>query len=91
MAEGIAYDFNNLLQALYGNVQLLLSRKMDEGPDVKPLREMERITKRAADIVRHLLTFSRKMKPSRQQLRGHQRGRAATHMEQLLHRGPFPG
>jgi PAS domain S-box-containing protein len=66
LAEGIAYDFNNLLQALYGNVQLLLSRKMDEGPDVKPLREMERITKRAADIVRHLLTFSRKMKPSRQ-------------------------
>jgi PAS domain S-box-containing protein len=66
LAEGIAHDFNNLLQALYGNVQLLLSRKMDEGPDVKPLREMERITKRAADIVRHLLTFSRKMKPSRQ-------------------------
>jgi PAS domain S-box-containing protein len=67
MAEGIAYDFNNLLQALYGNVQLLLSRKMDEGPDIKPLREMERITKRAADNVRHLLTCSRKMK-DRQQL-----------------------
>jgi PAS domain S-box-containing protein len=63
LAEGIAHDFNNLLQALYGQIQLLLGRKMDEGPDVKPLREMERITKRAADIVCHLLTFSRKMKP----------------------------
>jgi nitrogen-specific signal transduction histidine kinase/ActR/RegA family two-component response regulator len=63
LADGVAQDLSTLVQAMHGNVQLLLSRKMDEGPDVRPLRELERITKRVAEIVQHLLTFSRKTRP----------------------------
>jgi len=60
LAGGIAHDFNNLLQAIWGNLQLLLMKKKEDDPDHKYLAEIEHATARAADLVRHLLTFSRK-------------------------------
>jgi len=60
LAGGIAHDFNNLLQAISGNVQLLLFKKKNDDPDVRYLMEIDRTAGRAVDLVRHLLTFSRK-------------------------------
>lgn len=62
LAGGIAHDFNNLLQAISGYVQLLLLRKTSDDPDFKYLAEVDKASLRASDLIRRLLTFSRKMK-----------------------------
>jgi PAS domain S-box-containing protein len=62
LAGGIAHDFNNLLQAISGYVQLLLHRRGQDDPDHKYLTEMDRASLRASDLIRRLLTFSRKMR-----------------------------
>lgn len=62
LAGGIAHDFNNLLHAISGYVQLLLLRKEEDDPDRKYLTEMDKASQRASDLIRRLLTFSRKMK-----------------------------
>ncbi len=60
LASGIAHDFNNILQALSGHTQLLLV----EG-DLKPVQQsrinrIDQTIQRAAEVVRRLLTSSRK-------------------------------
>jgi PAS domain S-box-containing protein len=62
LASGIAHDFNNILQAVSGYTQLLLMhQKLD--PALKDyLTEIDNSAQRAAELVRGLLTFSRKMK-----------------------------
>jgi PAS domain S-box-containing protein len=62
LAGGIAHDFNNLLHAISGYLQLLLLHKEEDHPDRKYLIEMDRASQRASDLIRRLLTFSRKMK-----------------------------
>jgi PAS domain S-box-containing protein len=62
LAGGIAHDFNNLLHAISGYVQLLLLRKERDDPDHRYLTEMDKASQRASDLIRRLLTFSRKMK-----------------------------
>ncbi len=61
LAGGVAHDFNNLLQAMSGYAQLLLLKKNPGDADYKYLSEINRTTDRASDLVRRLLTFSRKM------------------------------
>ena len=61
LSGGIAHDFNNLLQAISGFVQLMFMNKDQADPDYKYLVEIDRATNRASDIVRRLLSFSRKM------------------------------
>lgn len=61
LSGGIAHDFNNLLQAISGFVQLMFMNKDQADPDYKYLIEIDRATNRASDIVRRLLSFSRKM------------------------------
>jgi PAS domain S-box-containing protein len=61
LAGGIAHDFNNLLHAISGYVQLLLLDKEEEDPDHKYLAEIDKTSQRASDLIRRLLTFSRKM------------------------------
>ncbi len=68
LTGGIAHDFNNLLQAMSGYVQLLLLKKDPSDPDYKYLAEVDRTAERARDLVRRLLTFSRKMEVRPQQL-----------------------
>jgi PAS domain S-box-containing protein len=60
LASGIAHDFNNLLTVISGHVGILLSERT--GPDKAPdsLKEIAEATKRASDLTRQLMTFSRK-------------------------------
>jgi two-component system, cell cycle sensor histidine kinase and response regulator CckA len=59
LAAGVAHDFNNLLQAVRGNVELL-RMQTQMPPDLLPhLHQIEQAAKRAAEITRQLLSFSR--------------------------------
>lgn len=65
MAGGIAHDFNNILSAILGNVELA---KQDTAPDAAALvslREIDKAGRRARDLVRQILTFSRNEPPKR--------------------------
>lgn len=62
LAGGVAHDFNNLLQAILGYTELLLSGMDEKVPQYGDLKEIERAAKRAADLTRQLLTFSRKQR-----------------------------
>ena len=63
LAGGIAHDFNNLLQAISGHVQLLLLKKAPRDEDVRYLEVIDNSVLRASELVRQLLTFSRKTEP----------------------------
>lgn len=60
LSSGIAHDFNNLLQAISGNVQLLLLQKSTSDPEYNNLVAVEQAATRAGDLIRQLLTFSRR-------------------------------
>jgi two-component system cell cycle sensor histidine kinase/response regulator CckA len=65
MAGGIAHDFNNILSAILGNVDLA---KQDVGEDsaaLPSLLEIDKAGRRARDLVRQILTFSRNEAPTR--------------------------
>ncbi len=64
LASGIAHDFNNILQAISGYVQLILSKGSHDKSTERYLTEVNRAVERAAELVRGLLTFSRKMVPN---------------------------
>ena len=61
LAGGISHDFNNILQAILGYCQMLLLDKSDKDPDLLKLQEIEDAAKRAKELVKQLLTFSRKV------------------------------
>ena len=65
MAGGIAHDFNNILSAILGNVVLAQQDCGPESPALISLREIEHAGKRARDLVRQILTFSRNEAPKR--------------------------
>jgi signal transduction histidine kinase/CheY-like chemotaxis protein len=60
LAGGVAHDFNNMLQAILGNVSLAL----DEVPEGSPIRdyleEIQTSGQRSADLTRQLLAFARR-------------------------------
>jgi CheY-like chemotaxis protein len=65
MAGGIAHDFNNIISAILGNAELA---RQDAGPDspaLISLTEIDRAGRRARDLVRQILTFSRNESPER--------------------------
>lgn len=64
LAGGIAHDFNNMLQGMSSHVQLMLLRS-DAGPMRESLGKVEQIIARASDLVRRLLTFSRRAEAKR--------------------------
>jgi len=59
MAGGIAHDFNNILSAILGNVELAKQDAGDASPAMTSLLEIEKAGRRARDLVRQILTFSR--------------------------------
>ncbi len=61
LAGGIAHDFNNLLQAVLGYSEFMLQRKKEGEPDYVDLQRIYQAGKRGADLVKSLLTFSRKV------------------------------
>ncbi len=65
MAGGIAHDFNNILSAILGNVDLAKQDVASESGALTSLREIEKAGRRARDLVRQILTFSRNEQPKR--------------------------
>ena len=62
LAGGMAHDFNNILQAISGLTELILIRKTEEDPEYLNLTRILTQTRRASELIRQLLTFSRKEK-----------------------------
>jgi len=60
LAGGVAHDFNNLLTAIKGYVELALLDVAAADPLRELLSEIHHSTDSAANLVRQLLTFSRK-------------------------------
>ncbi len=65
MAGGIAHDFNNILSAILGNVSLATQDLEDGAPALTSLQEIDKAGRRARDLVRQILTFSRNEPPKR--------------------------
>lgn len=65
MAGGIAHDFNNIISAILGNVALARLDVPHEGPVQTSLNEIDHAGRRARDLVRQILTFSRNEPPHR--------------------------
>ncbi len=61
LAGGIAHDFNNLLQAISGYTEILLMSKDRGDPDYDKLVNIQASARRASELVRQILTFSRKV------------------------------
>jgi signal transduction histidine kinase/CheY-like chemotaxis protein len=64
LAGGVAHDFNNILTAIFGNVELAISELEtflpDESRSLEGLRQIEQSAERAAALTRQLLAFSRR-------------------------------
>ncbi len=60
MAGGVAHDFNNILTALRGHVELLLSELPEKGRARADAVEIAHAADRAAAVTRQLLQFSRR-------------------------------
>ncbi len=72
MAGGIAHDFNNILHAILGNVELAKADAQAPGGSsgsgatvLESLHEIEKAGRRARDLVRQILAFSRNEAPER--------------------------
>jgi two-component system, cell cycle sensor histidine kinase and response regulator CckA len=66
MAGGIAHDFNNILGTILGNVELARQDADINSPAQVSLLEIEKAGRRARDLVRQILLFSRKELPHRE-------------------------
>ncbi len=62
LAGGIAHDFNNILLAILGNADLALSDLSPVSPAQVYLSEIEKASRRAADLCRQMLAYSGKGK-----------------------------
>ncbi len=60
LAGGIAHDFNNLLMAILGNADLALSEMPQESPGRREIREIEKASRRAAELCKQMLAYSGK-------------------------------
>jgi len=60
LAGGIAHDFNNVLYALMGNTELALGKVDDDGEVAAHLQASLTACRRAGDLVRQILAFSRR-------------------------------
>ncbi len=65
MAGGIAHDFNNIISAILGNVELARQDAGAHSPALVSLTEIDKAGRRARDLVRQILTFSRNESPKR--------------------------
>ena len=65
MAGGIAHDFNNIIGAILGNVELAKQDAGARSPALVSLCEIDKAGRRARDLVRQILTFSRNESPKR--------------------------
>ena len=60
LAGGVAHDFNNILQTMMGNIEILLDNFKGDDEQRADLEEIDRGVERAAALTRQLLMFSRR-------------------------------
>jgi PAS domain S-box-containing protein len=60
LAGGVAHDFNNMLQAILGHVELALTRTDPSPPVQSCLKAIGQAARHSADLTRQLLAFARK-------------------------------
>jgi two-component system, cell cycle sensor histidine kinase and response regulator CckA len=60
LAGGIAHDFNNLLTSILGNADLAQSEVSPANPARPYLEDIERVSRRAAELCRQMLAYSGK-------------------------------
>jgi two-component system, cell cycle sensor histidine kinase and response regulator CckA len=60
LAGGIAHDFNNILGIILGNAELAMDDVAEWNPARQNLDEVKKACMRAKDVVRQILSFSRK-------------------------------
>lgn len=65
LAGGIAHDFNNILMPILGNCELLEKFIEPANPLFNYVNHIERAATRARDLVKQILTFSRKNRQER--------------------------
>ncbi len=61
LAGGIAHDFNNILQVVLGFAELVITERGRDWSGYEELRSIRSAAERGADLVRRILTFSRKI------------------------------
>ncbi len=66
LTGGIAHDFNNILTGILGYADLLASKPGWSDDDRRSLEKIRQSSERAAAMVKHLMTFSRKSAPKLQ-------------------------
>jgi PAS domain S-box-containing protein len=65
LAGGIAHEFNNILGVIIGNNELAMMDVPDWSPAKDCLKEIQKASLRAKDVVRNILSFTRKTPPQR--------------------------
>jgi|GEM_PF-546524 len=60
LAGGVAHDFNNMLQAILGHVELALDRVDSTHPLHADLQEIRKAAQRSAELTGQLLAFARR-------------------------------
>src|ERR1035437_1484848 len=60
LAGSLAHDFNNLLAAILGNTELALIDLAPKSPIRYSLEQIDKTSRRAAELARQMLTFSRR-------------------------------
>lgn len=60
LAGGVAHDFNNMLTAIIGFSDLLLTKHRPTDPSFQDIMNIKQNANRAANLVRQLLAFSRR-------------------------------
>ncbi len=69
LAGGIAHEFNNMLGIIIGNTELALEDLAEWHPSRSYLRDIKAAGMRSRDVVRQLLSFSRKAEQRRKAVR----------------------
>jgi PAS domain S-box-containing protein len=60
LARGVAHDFNNVLAAIIGSSDLIMSKLRDDDPAREEAEEIRKAAERGASLTRQLLAFSRR-------------------------------
>ena len=60
LAGGVAHDFNNMLNVILGNADLMMDDLPDEGYLRTGIEEIRKAAERSADLTRQLLAFARR-------------------------------
>jgi PAS domain S-box-containing protein len=65
LAGGIAHDFNNVLTAIVGSAEIAMRALPADHRAQRSLQHITQASARATDLIRRILTFSRRQEPQR--------------------------